>query len=51
MLTYYRYKVVNMGMDINSVPEPYQSQLRAELYPPAPEPVPQPEVVAETPVE
>lgn len=40
MLAYYRYKVQKNMMTIDQVPEPYQSQLRAEMEPaPAPEPI------------
>lgn len=32
MLSYYRYKVDKGMMSLSEVPEPYQSQLRAEGY-------------------
>ena len=33
MLSYYRYKVEKGMMTIDQVPEPYQTQLRAEMEP------------------
>lgn len=32
MLSYYRYKLEKSMMTIDQVPEPYQTQLRAEGY-------------------